>query len=115
MRYLTFLVHNKDIKAKHLVNYCRLNLTQYLRQLNEHYNWLENTYAEFAKKEILDPEFHKEVLDLEEFWKDKDMGISRWRKIFRYKKRKEFFAMFQLNIVSVHLQTLLSYYYLFSI
>jgi hypothetical protein len=30
--------------------------------------------------------FHEEVLDLEEFWKD--MGISRWHKIFRYKKEK---------------------------
>ena len=86
LRYLTHLVRNKDIKTKHLVNYCRYDAIHYLGQLNQHYIRLEREYSEFAKKEIIGAGFHEEVLDLEEFWKD--IGISRWHKIFRYKKRK---------------------------
>jgi hypothetical protein len=36
-------------------------------------------------QEILDPGFHQEVKNLEEFWKDEDIGVSRWRIIFRLK------------------------------
>ena len=86
LRYLTHLVRNKDIKTKHLVNYCRYDAIHYLGQLNQHYIRLERDYSEFPKKEIIGAGFHEEVLDLEEFWKD--IGISRWHKIFRYKKRK---------------------------
>lgn len=91
LRYLTFLVRNKDIKAKHLVDYCSWDVIHYLQQLDRNYIWLERDYPEFAKKEILKPGYHEEVLDLEKFWKDKDIGISRWRKIkfFRYKKRRK--------------------------
>jgi hypothetical protein len=55
-------------------------------QLNQHYTRLERDYPEFSKKEIVDPGFHEEVLDLEKFWKD--VGISRWPKVFRRKNKK---------------------------
>jgi hypothetical protein len=85
LRYLTYLVRSKDITAKHLVDYCRSDMITYLRQLDGNYGWLEKYYPEFAKREILDPGFHQEVKNLEEFWKDEDIGVSRWRKIFRLK------------------------------
>lgn len=78
IRYLTVLVQNKEIKAKHLVDHCRLHVTYYLEYLDEYYTWIEGDYKEF-KKPDLTRGYHAEIPRLMKTWKQEK--VSRWQKI----------------------------------